>query len=78
MNFSRINDPKIDQMLKDGREELDLGQREKTYNEFHEYVMNQATMVPLFVNNILVGSNASLKGVELSPQGLWNIEKIHF
>ena len=78
MNFSRINDPKIDQLLKDGREELNIGQREKIYNEFHEYVMNQATMVPLFVNNILVGTNASLKDVELSPQGLWNIEKIHF
>ncbi len=78
MNFSRINDPKIDKLLKEGREELDLGSREKIYNEFHEYIMDQAPMVPLFVNNILVGTNASLKGVELSPQGLWNIEKIHY
>ncbi len=78
MNFSRINDPKVDQLLKEGREELNLGKREKVYNEFHEYIMEQATMVPLFVNNILVGANADLKGVELSPQGLWNIEKIHY
>jgi len=78
MNFSRLNDPKIDQLLKDGREELDLAKREKIYNEFHQYAMEQGQFVPLFVKNIVVGANSSLKGVELSPQGLWNIEKIHY
>jgi peptide/nickel transport system substrate-binding protein len=78
MNFSRINDPKIDQLLKEGREELDLAKREKIYNEFHRYAMEQGQFVPLFVKNIVVGANSSLKGVELSPQGLWNIEKIHY
>ncbi len=78
MNFSRLNDPKIDQLLKDGREELDLAKREKIYNEFHRYAMEQGQFVPLFVKNIVVGANSSLKGVELSPQGLWNIEKIHY
>jgi len=78
MNFSRINDPKIDQLLKDAREELDLTKRALIYNEFHEYVMEQAPFVPLFIKNNIVGANAALKDVELSPQGLWNIEKIHY
>jgi peptide/nickel transport system substrate-binding protein len=78
MNFSRINDPKIDVLLKQGREELDLAKRAKIYNQFHEYVMNQAPFVPLFVNNNISGANAALKGVEQSPQGLWNIEKIRY
>ena len=78
MNFTRFNDPKNDQLIKEGREELDLAKRGKIYNKFHEYIMEQSPMVPLFVSNILVGANASLKGVELSPQGLWNIEKIHY
>ena len=78
MNFSRINDPKLDSLLKAGREELDLAGRAEIYGEFHTYVMEQAPFVPLFVNNNNVGANAALKGVELSPQGLWNIEKIHY
>jgi len=78
MNFSRINDPKLDALLKEGREELNLAERVLVYNEFHEYVMDQAPWVPLFVKNNIVGANAGLKGVELSPQGLWNIEKIHY
>lgn len=78
MNFSRINDPRIDGLLKQGREELDLAKRAKIYNQFHEYIMEQAPFVPLFVNNNITGANAALKGVEQSPQGLWNIEKIHY
>ena len=69
MNFSRINDPKLDSLLKAGREELDLAGRAEIYGEFHTYVMEQAPFVPLFVNNNNVGANAGLKGVELSPQG---------
>ncbi len=78
MNFSRINNPNIDRLLKEAREELDLAARTRVYNEFHEYVMDQAPFVPLFVKNNIVGARAALKGVELSPQGLWNIEKIHY
>jgi peptide/nickel transport system substrate-binding protein len=77
-NFSRINDPKVDELIVAAREELDLEKRKATYNEFHEYVMDQAPIVPLFVKNNVVGANAGLKGIELSPQGLWNIEKIHY
>jgi len=78
MNFARINDPEIDRLLQEGREELDLSARVRVYNRFHEYVMEQAPFVPLFVNNNLTGANADLSGVEQSPQGLWNIEKIHY
>lgn len=78
MNFSRINDPEIDRLLQEGREELDLDARVQVYNQFHEYIMEQAPFVPLFVNNNLTGANADLQGVEQSPQGLWNIEKIHY
>lgn len=78
MNFTRIDDPVVDQMLKEGREELDLANRAEIYKEFHEYIMDKALIVPLFVKNNVVGANSGLKGVELSPQGLWNIEKIHY
>lgn len=77
-NFSRIDDPKVDELIISAREELDLEERKAIYNEFHEYIMDQAPIVPLFVKNNVVGANAGLKGVELSPQGLWNIEKIHY
>lgn len=78
MNFTRINDPKIDELILAGRSEMDMSKRVQIYNELHEYTMEQAPLVPLFTKNNLVGANAGLKGVELSPQGLWNIEKMSY
>jgi peptide/nickel transport system substrate-binding protein len=78
MNFSRINNEKIDNYIVDARKELDLQKRIGLYNEFHQYIMEEAPIVPLFIKNNIVGANAALKDVELSPQGLWNIEKIHY
>lgn len=77
-NFSRINDEKLDNLIITAREELDLDTRKEIYNEFHTYIMDQAPIVPLFVKNNIVGAHKDLKGVELSPQGLWNIEKLHY
>ncbi len=66
---------KIDEYIDMARTELDLEKRVEIYNGFHEYIMEKAPMVPLFVKQNVVGANAQLKNVELSPQGLWNIEK---
>jgi peptide/nickel transport system substrate-binding protein len=40
--------------------------------------MQDAPWVPLYTGNNIVGVNAGLQGVELSPQGLWNLEKLHY
>lgn len=78
MNFSRINEEKLDNLIVSAREELKMEKRVEIYNELHEYIMDEAPIVPLFIKNNVVGANKGLKGVELSPQGLWNIEKIHY
>jgi len=78
MNFTRIEDSKIDELILAGRSEMDLDKRIAIYNELHAYTMEKAPLVPLFTKNNLVGANAGLSGVELSPQGLWNIEKISY
>jgi peptide/nickel transport system substrate-binding protein len=78
MNFTRIEDQKIDDLIMAGRVEMDLQKRVEIYNELHAYGMDQAPLVPLFTKNNLVGANAGLSGVEMSPQGLWNIEKITY
>ncbi len=78
MNFTRIVDDKIDELIMAGRVEMDLQKRIEIYNELHAYGMEKAPLVPLFTKNNLVGANAALSGVEMSPQGLWNIEKISY
>lgn len=77
-NFSRVNNEKLDELILKGRQEMDIEKRVEIYNELHEHIMDQAPIVPLFVKNNIVGANSELKNVELSPQGLWNLEKLHY
>ncbi len=79
MNFARVVDPKMDDLLKGAREELDLAKREALYNDIHDYINNEiAANTPLFVKNAVIGANKDLQGVELSPQGLLNLQKLHY
>lgn len=77
-NRSRYSSDKTEQLLKDGRVELDLEKRKEIYNQLHETIMEDAPWVPLYVSNKVIGANAQLKGVEVSPQGLWNLHKLHY
>ncbi len=49
---------KIDEYIDMARTELDLEKRVEIYNGFHEYIMEKAPMVPLFVKQNVVGANA--------------------
>ncbi|PAB60272.1 ABC transporter substrate-binding protein [Anaeromicrobium sediminis] len=77
-NRTRYVSEKVEQLLADGRVELDLAKRKAIYNELHATVMEDAPWVPLYVSNKLVGANSQLKGVELNPQGLANLHKLHY
>jgi len=77
-NRTRYVNAKVEQLLADGRAELNLAKRQKIYNDLSDIVMQDATWVPLFTGNNIVAANAKLQGVELSPQGLWNLEKLHY
>ncbi len=77
-NRTRYVNEKVEKLLEDGRVELDLEKRKAIYNELHETVMEDAPWVPLYIKNKVVGANSQLKGVELSPQGLWDLHKLHY
>lgn len=77
-NRTRYISDKVEQLLSSGRVELNLERRVKIYNDMDQAIMQDAPWVPLYTGNNIVAANAKLKGVELSPQGLWDIEKIHY
>jgi peptide/nickel transport system substrate-binding protein len=77
-NRTRYVNEQVEKYLLAGRVELDLAKRQKIYNDLSDTVMKDAPWVPLYTGNNIVGVNASLKNVELSPQGLWNLEKLHY
>lgn len=77
-NRTRYFNPKVESYLEAGRVEMDSAKRQKLYNDMSDTVMADATWVPMYTGANIVGANAALKGVEMSPQGLWNLEKLHY
>jgi len=77
-NRSRYANDKVESYLAAGRVELDQAKRQKIYNDMSDVIMADATWVPLYTGNNIVAASSKLLGVELSPQGLWNLEKLHY
>ncbi|HUX40668.1 MAG TPA: ABC transporter substrate-binding protein [Rectinemataceae bacterium] len=77
-NRTRYVNDQVEKLLAAGRVELNLAKRKQIYNNISDIVMQDATWVPLYTGNNTIAANAKLQGVELSPQGLWNLEKLHY
>jgi peptide/nickel transport system substrate-binding protein len=44
-NVTRINNPKIDKLLEEGRQSFDLVERKKTYQEFQKVILEESPLV---------------------------------
>ncbi len=47
-NFTRLNNPRIDKLLEDGRKTYDINARKKIYQDFQKYLVEEAPAVFLF------------------------------
>jgi peptide/nickel transport system substrate-binding protein len=47
-NFTRLNNPRIDKLLEDGRKTYDINTRKKIYQDFQKYLVEEAPAVFLF------------------------------
>jgi peptide/nickel transport system substrate-binding protein len=47
-NRSRVEDPKIDELIQQGVEETDIEARKAIYQELQQYIMEQALLLPAF------------------------------
>lgn len=68
-NESNNNDPELDRMIDEALVESDTVKRTAMYHELQEYATNIATMLPIAVEQINVGMQASVEGY-LPPDGL--------
>ena len=63
-NISRINDPKINELLEQGRTELDADKRNEIYVEVGQIIAEEAYCLPLYFNLSTVVYNKDLKNVK--------------
>lgn len=65
-NFIGYNNKEVDQLLEDGRTELNPEKREKIYHEFSKILLNESPIVYLYAGYGLTAINKRIKGI-MSP-----------
>ncbi|AST96118.1 ABC transporter substrate-binding protein [Shouchella clausii] len=67
--LSRLNDPKLDELLEQGTIELDEEKRIAIYKEIQQYIHQQAIIIPIYVFPYTVGTQESVQGITFDYLG---------
>ena len=65
-NFSRMNDPHVDELMAAARQESDPDKRIEMYHEVQQIVHDEMHFIPLYYVNNVSAANANLKGFKTS------------
>ncbi len=65
LNFSHMNDPKLDELIAKGRSTIDRTERAKVYEELQKYIIDLALWVPLWVETNNDAFNKRLHNAQL-------------
>ena len=67
MNFVRVNNPTIDELLNNGRTISDLDQRRAAYSELLKVLIEVVPSIPVYFEVSAIAANAELKGIMPDP-----------
>lgn len=67
INLNQVTDPHIDELILQGRSEMDPAARDAVYSELQKYVSDQGLYIPLWYDSYYVGFDKSLKGAAYHP-----------
>jgi peptide/nickel transport system substrate-binding protein len=67
INLNQVSDPHIDDLIAQGRSEMDAAARTAVYAELQKYVNDQGLIIPLWYDSYYVGFDKTLKGAAFHP-----------
>lgn len=62
-NKMSLRDPELDAMLDKATTIIDENERNAYYGEIQEYMVNLASMIPMYIQDLLIGTNNALEGM---------------
>jgi len=68
-NAGGYNNPRVEKLIKLGREEPDSKKREKLHYEVAKIIIEDGLMMPLFHENVTVATRRNIKGFKPHPSG---------
>ncbi|MEW2618899.1 ABC transporter substrate-binding protein [Streptomyces sp. NPDC048106] len=73
-NMSRVQDPRVDRWVDGAVTTADERERDKDYAQAQRWVIQQATVVPVFVPAYLVATRKNVRGLTADPAGFPRFE----
>ena len=70
--------PKLDEMIMEGRRTVDEAKRYGVYKKIQEFLAEESPEVDLYVSKVCALSNDRLKGVEMTVERPFNYHKLHY
>lgn len=75
-NYIYLEDDELDGLLEAGRKELDDSKRAEIYRKAQERIHEITAWIPQYNQEITVGANKRVKGLELNPFGYFKLNKV--
>ncbi len=75
-NYCFLDDPELDKLLEDAREEQDDAKRGELYKEAQQRILDTQVWIPQYWSELTVATSAKVKGFEMNPFGFYKLNKV--
>lgn len=77
-NRSFYDNPKVDELLDEGRRESDPDKRVEIYNEVQEFLIEDAPVIYIHHQEYLLGVSNQVTGFDIDEAGIYNLQNVQF
>ena len=77
VNQSGFTDPRVEELLQQGRMATDAEIRDGIYKEINAIVAENYVAIPLYQPAVLVAARKEIGGVKINPQGVFDYESLY-
>ncbi len=75
-NYCFLDDPELDKLLEDAREEQDDAKRGELYKKAQQRILDTQVWIPQYWSELTVATSAKVKGFEMNPFGFYKLNKV--
>lgn len=77
VNQSGFSDPRVEQLLQQGRMETDGEKRDEIYKQANQIIAENYVAIPLYQPAVLVAARKEIGGVQINAQGIFGYESLY-
>ena len=75
-NYTQYKNDAFDNLYLKSLNEIDDSERDRIYREMDKLIMNDAVVVPLYYDEVILFTNLHISGLESNPMNLLNLKYV--